>query len=655
MTFLEKRHIWLVAAGLWLLAFVPRVVGLGGFLTIDEIKWIEGAGQFTLALQSGDLAQTYWHFFPGITITWGETLALWLGRLISGGDLATYVAAQVADPAHTIGLFRLPGALLTALFAPGAYLLGRRIWGEWAAALAGALIALNPFLLAHSRIVNGDAGAAGLMFLSLLAFLWLWQGSGLRMAALSGVLGGLALLTKLPSPLIVPFIGISALVGWQRDKRTRFWLKALLLWGLAALLVFIILWPAMWVNPLGTLQNMLRDTFDVGEAGEGHSTFYRGQVVDDPGWGFYPYAVAFRLTPVVLAGLLLLVLMFRRGSQDRYGIGYRLSTVTLVAYVLFIYVFSSLSPKKLDRYVMAVFPALDMLAAIGYAQISNIKLQAPNVKRRTSKLVSWSLIVGVLAAAFVVPYFPYYLGYYNPLLGGIGRAVREVPVGWGEGLEEAAAWLNAQPNAEKLQVSAWYSDIFFPDFLGERLSFSSSGKSQLAADYVVFYVNQVQRQKPYFALVRYFEAQEPAHTVYVKHEPWAWVYRAPGMQVSMPGQVQIEGRAELLGFDVSARSVRRGQEIGLRLYLRTLGDMPANEAWQVNLHDADNHVIVSGIWKPSNWEGDAVLIHSAELKLPANLSSGIYSLGVVLWDETGGNQVKAFPIPSELSEIRVIE
>jgi hypothetical protein len=655
MTFLEKRHIWLVAAGLWLLALVSRVVGLGGFLTIDEIKWIEGAGQFTLALQSGDLAQTYWHFFPGITITWGETLALWLGRLISGGDLATYVAAQVADPAHTIGLFRLPGALLTALFAPGAYLLGRRIWGEWAAALAGALIALNPFLLAHSRIVNGDAGAAGLMFLSLLAFLWLWQGGGLRMAALSGVLGGLALLTKLPSPLIVPFIGISALVGWQRDKRTRFWLKALLLWGLAALLVFIILWPAMWVNPLGTLQNMLRDTFDVGEAGEGHSTFYRGQVVDDPGWGFYPYAVAFRLTPVVLAGLLLLVLMFRRGSQDRYGIGYRLSTVTLVAYVLFIYVFSSLSPKKLDRYVMAVFPALDMLAAIGYAQISNIKLQAPNVKRRTSKLVSWSLIVGVLAAAFVVPYFPYYLGYYNPLLGGIGRAVREVPVGWGEGLEEAAAWLNAQPNAEKLQVSAWYSDIFFPDFLGERLSFSSSGKSQLAADYVVFYVNQVQRQKPYFALVRYFEAQEPAHTVYVKHEPWAWVYRAPGMQVSMPGQVQIEGRAELLGFDVSARSVRRGQEIGLRLYLRTLGDMPANEAWQVNLHDADNHVIVSGIWKPSNWEGDAVLIHSAELRLPANLSSGIYSLGVVLWDETGGNQVKAFPIPSELSEIRVIE
>lgn len=655
MTLLQKNHIWLIAMGLWLLALIPRVISLGGFLTIDEIKWIEGARQFTLALQTGDLTQTYWHFFPGITITWSETLALWLGRLISGGDLTNYVTAQVANPAHTIGLFRLSVALLTALFAPGAYLLGRRILDEWTASLAGGLIALNPFLLAHSRIVNGDVGAAGLMFLSLLAFLWLWQGSSLRMATLSGMLGGLALLTKLPSPLIVPFVGVAAFVGWQRDRRTRFWLKALLIWGLTALLVFVVLWPTMWINPLGTLQHMLRDTFEVGEAGEGHSTFYRGQVVNDPGWGFYPYVVAFRLTPVVLAGLSLLVLVFKRGGQDRDAVKYHLSALTLIIYVVFIYAFSSLSPKKLDRYVMAVFPVFDMLAAIGYAQISNIKRHTSNVKYQISKLASWLLIVGVLAVAFVVPYYPYYLSYYNPLLGGIRRAVRDVPVGWGEGLEEAAAWLNAQPDAKSLQVSAWYSDIFFPYFVGEHVSFSSSGKSQLAADYVVFYVNQVQREKPYPALVRYFQAQDPAYTIYVKHVPWAWVYRAPGMQISMPGQVQIEGRAELLGFDVSDRLVRRGQEIRLRLYLRTLGDMPMNEAWQVNLHDANNHVIASSIWKPSNWEGDAILIHSAELTLPANLSSGIYSLGVVLWDELGGHQVKALPIPIELSEIWVIE
>lgn len=651
MAFLRQHRTWFVAIGLWLLAILPRVVGLGGFLTIDEIKWIEGAGQFALALRSGNLAQTYWHFHPGITITWGETLALWVGWLVTGGDLATYVITQVADPARTIGLFRLSGALLTSLFAPGVYLLGRRLLDEWTASLAGALVALNPFLLAHSRIVNGDAGTAGLMLLSLLAFVWLWQGSGLWMAALSGALGGLALLTKLPSPLIVPFIGLLAVAGWWRDRRTGFWLKAVLVWGLSALLVFVLIWPAVWVDPLGTLQQMLRDTFEVGEVGEGHLTYYRGEVVKDPGWGFYPYAVAFRLTPVVVVGLVLLVLTLGRSKQADGVVKLRGWAAIFIIYVLFIYVFGSLSPKKLDRYLMAVFPAVDLLAAIGYAQILVLlgllfththalstdtegKSQIPPAYapgRANFKLGLWVLIVGVLAVAYVVPNYPYYLSYYNPLLGGIGRAVREVPVGWGEGLEEAAAWLNAQPEAENLRVAAWYSDVFFPYFNGEQVSFSSSGKSQLAADYVVFYVNQVQRQVPDPGLVAYFEGREPAYAVKLKGVDWAWVYLAPRAMYEVSGKTEIEGRAWLLGYS-SGNGARAGETVPITLYFRVLGDLPPNEAFDVRLVSSDGHLI--GEWhdtgRPDGWTPGAIIEWHGTLSLPADLSPGDYRLDVGL-------------------------
>jgi hypothetical protein len=674
MGFLRQHRTWFVAIGLWLLAFLPRVVGLGGFLTIDEIKWIEGAGQFALALRSGNLAQTYWHFHPGITIVWGETLALWLGRLLSGGDLVTYVTEQVGDPARTIGLFRLSGALLTSLFAPGVYLLGRGLLDEWAAALAGALVALNPFFLAHSRIVNGDAGAAGFMFLSLLAFLWLWRGSGLWMAALSGALGGLALLTKLPSPLIMPFTGSLAVVGWWRDRRTGFWLKAVLVWGLSALLVFALLWPAVWVNPLGTLQQMLRDTFEVGEAGEGHLTYYRGEVVKDPGWGFYPYAVAFRLTPVVVAGLVLLVLTLGRSKQVDRVVKLRGWAAVFVIYVLFIYVFGSLSPKKLDRYLMAVFPAVDLLAAIGYAQTLVLfgllftPTHAPSTDtegksqispahapgRANFKLGLWVLIVGVLAVAYVVPNYPYYLSYYNPLLGGIGRAVREVPVGWGEGLEEAAAWLNAQPEAENLRVAAWYSDVFFPYFDGEQVSFSSSGKSQLTADYVVFYVNQVQRQNPYSAVVRYFQSREPAYTLSVRGVPWVWVYRAPSMQIAMPDRTTIEGRAELLGVDLPSSPIEAGDSVAVRLYLRTLGHLPDNERWHVSLVDTDGQSPVAVTKQAISWTPDSVLEYDVVLELPPDLPPRSYSLVVSLWDEAAGQQVTQFVIPESLAQFEVI-
>jgi hypothetical protein len=109
-------------------------------------------------------------------------------------------------------------------------------------------------------------------------------------------------------------------------------------------------------------------------------------------------------------------------------------------------------------------------------------------------LLAGLVTLQLLSATFAAPYF---LTYYNPLLGGARRAVTQIPIGWGEGLEQAAQYLNQLPQAESLSVSSWYSDIFDPYFVGQQASFADDGRAQLAADYVVFYVNQIQRQKPY--------------------------------------------------------------------------------------------------------------------------------------------------------------
>ncbi|MFN8458472.1 MAG: hypothetical protein U0401_28100 [Anaerolineae bacterium] len=66
----------------------------------------------------------------------------------------------------------------------------------------------------------------------------------------------------------------------------------------------------------------------------------------------------------------------------------------------------------------------------------------------------------VLQLVFAILAAPYYLTYYNPFLGGVQEAAQQVPVGWGEGLEQAAHFLNSLPNAKKLNVSSWYGSIF---------------------------------------------------------------------------------------------------------------------------------------------------------------------------------------------------
>ncbi|NJN93044.1 MAG: phospholipid carrier-dependent glycosyltransferase [Anaerolineales bacterium] len=324
------RTVFLV----FLAALLPRLYALGGFLTIDEVKWAEGAAQFLLALNSGNLAQTYWHFFPGITLAWGG--ALTLGAIcLPAVNLAQCVQSQVEHLPDSIGWLRLTPVLLTSLWIAGVYGVGRKLVAEPVALLAAFLLAFDPFFIAHSRILNGDAITAVLMFLSLLSFLNYWlveamNGREVRRVTegeqnfthspirhslvLSAVLAGLALLTKLPAPIIGLFIGglglVALIFDWPkyRAAAVRRWMGVLALWGVIALAMVVLLWPALWVAPAATLQQMYMDSFEVGELGEGHDAFFMGRLLDDPGPWFYPYAIAFRLTPVVMLGLALAVM-----------------------------------------------------------------------------------------------------------------------------------------------------------------------------------------------------------------------------------------------------------------------------------------------------------------------------------------------------------
>jgi 4-amino-4-deoxy-L-arabinose transferase-like glycosyltransferase len=682
---------------------------LGTFLTIDEVKWAEGAAQFLLALQSGHLAQTYWHFFPGITIAWGGAATLGL-MCWPAPELAPCVQSQVENLAASIGWLRFTPVLLTSLGITGVYLLSRKLLGQKIALLAALLLAFDPFFTAHSRILNGDAVAAIFMFLSLLAFLHYWLNKSVNQQTanhisifhslsairhpliLSAAMAGLALLTKLPAPLIGLFIGGLSLwlmvLTWHQEGwlAARRWLVALALWGGIALMVFFLFWPALWVAPFETLGRMYFDSFEVGGAGEGHDTFFLGQTLDDPGPWFYPYTVAFRLTPVIILGLLITIgwlisrithhVLVRSLPSGR--ITHHLDrselivTGLILAYIIFIIVFASVSPKKLDRYVMSVIPALIFLAAVGLIKLAqSINFFAASLFRFLSK-PSRFLLAGLVALqlVFTILAAPYYLTYYNPFLGGARQAVAQVPAGWGEGLEQAAYYLNSLPNAEALAVSSWYGDIFAPYFKGQQASFADDGRAQLAADYVVFYVNQIQRQKPYLGLINYFQATEPVFVVKIGQmgqvsgeggTPWVEVYRAPAAQ-SASGAPKIEGVAQLLAYKVTGNMVASSKitdvvsdlppdnQVQITLFLRVLGPLPADTVFKLALVPISNpQPPVSNLdtWHPvqikGEWLEGAIVEWPGTLTLPPEISPGDYRLAVSL-QATDGSTLAEFAI-----------
>jgi hypothetical protein len=339
-----------------------------------------------------------------------------------------------------------------------------------------------------------------------------------------------------------------------------------------------------------------------------------------------------------------------------------LTTIWVVAsFILFLIIFANLSPKKLDRYIMAVIPALIFLSAIGLSKTMprnrevegqrNNFSPAPLLSR--SPAVSLVVLAGLVALHLASALFaaPYYLTYYNPLLGGPREAVAQVPVGWGEGLEQAAHYLNGLPEASSLAVSAWYSDIFQPYFAGQRASFSDDGRAQLAADYVVFYANQIQRQKPYAGLINYFRAGEPAFVLYIGQlgqvsgrggAPWVEVYHAPAAQ-SAGGAPKIEGVAQLLAYKVAGGRVTGGKavedgyslsssEVLVTLFLRVLGPIPKDSQFKVALSSPQNPP--GSIWQPAQMKGEwlegAVVEWPGTISLPGDLPAGDYRLVVAL-------------------------
>jgi 4-amino-4-deoxy-L-arabinose transferase-like glycosyltransferase len=721
--------VWLLILVVFSAALLPRLYGLGTFLTIDEVKWAEGAAQFLLAFRSGNLAQTYWHFHPGITITWGSSLAVW-GLCRHAADLADCARAQVTNLDESVGWLRLSTVLLTSAGIAGVYALGRRLLDGRIALLTAILLAFDPFFIGHSRILNGDAGAAILMFLSLLAFLIYWLDQPAtrrkwRYLLLSGTFAGLAVLTKLPAPIIALFIaglGLAAMVAdWRKVGAVaiRRWMAALAVWGGVALIIFVLLWPAMWVQPWATLRLIYLDAFEIGGAAAGHDTYFFGQVSADPGLWFYPYVIPFRLTPIVTVGFLatigwlllpptyfglrtgyflvrhlplrLIEYAARAALQtSRFILAIsrltypeaRLVVVSLVMllYILFVIIFSSASPKKLDRYVIAVIPAIGLLAAAGYDYLFKLVYAVFRTKGRSQPVrvnaKYYYLLMGAVAGLqlfLAILAAPYYLTYYNPLLGGPERIATQAPVGWGEGLEQAAFYLNSIPNAELLEVSAWYSDIFQPYFVGQRASFSDDGRAQLAADYVVFYVNQIQRQKPYPGLVDYFRARPPEFVVGItttggvvsSTRPeeiedavhWVEVYQAPAAR-SASGAPKIDEVAQLLAYKLGQQPstagpnetgpprLSPGEEAPVALFLRVLGPLPGGAAISLVLSRDGRQ----GEWQTTDiqgaWREGQVMTWSGQLKLPPALPPGEYQLVVTL-QRADGSIVAELPLSEQ--------
>jgi 4-amino-4-deoxy-L-arabinose transferase-like glycosyltransferase len=218
----DHRSYLLFVIATIILAFLLRLAPLGRYVTPDEPAWVYRSICFADAIVAGDWAAVPSTGHPGVTTMWLGTLSVSMQRLLWPTESATHIdwIGRMAwlDPENGEAFrrlaFSLPGgriavALTTTLGLAALYPLLTRLFGRQLALLAVGLLAFDPFLVGHSGLLHTDALLATFTLLALAGAL-----NGLREPRraiwwiLSGLFTGLALLTKTPAIILLPFIGL---------------------------------------------------------------------------------------------------------------------------------------------------------------------------------------------------------------------------------------------------------------------------------------------------------------------------------------------------------------------------------------------------------------------------------------------------------------
>jgi hypothetical protein len=553
-----SARLALLAVGIFVLALTPRMLARDLFPTSDEDSWMRRTGGFTYGLVYGQFGRTYQNGHPGVT-------TMWIGLLSQGPDGAMRFAdrvhelrfvGQVQGYIQGLAQARVGFAVLGALAAAVSALLTLRLFGLGPALLTGVALAAEPFLVANQQLVHVDGPLVAFTSLAVLAALVRFTaGGGLGTLLLAGIATGLALLSKTPALFLVVFVPLVALGtmalsrlppfqapdphptlplaggglgggfasplpdegvtrvigGWGLLRRP---LTDLLIWGVAVVLTFVALWPALWaLGPGEVLDRIVEFTRETGGQPDEVGSFFLGHVGADPGPFYYPVSTLFRLSPYATFGLLAAaVLVWRLPSEMQARV------VWLLVFVGGFSLMMTLGPKKFDRYLLPILPALVVLASLGWW------LLLQRVRQPIGRL---GLSVGLVTLA-ILPLaltYPYPLSYYNPLLGGGPAAQRAVMIGNGEGLDQAARWLAAQPNAPELRVAAHSWDILAGLVLvdGEPLRDGIPDD----ADYIVTYGRRIQMHRWGPSLERYLAANPPVYTVRINGIEYVHIHPGP--------------------------------------------------------------------------------------------------------------------------------
>lgn len=482
-------------------SFLPRALTLDRGFMIDEALWLERSDRFVSAVTDARFGDAYTTGHPGVTTSW-----------IAG--IAQKTLPDDASLRERYARARLGMAFANVALLLLLWLLARPLLGEAAAAAGTLMLSLDPFLLAHTRVLQLDGLQTLAMTAAFVALLRASRDDDRRMLVVAGALAGFAFLTRTFAGYLLP---VAAIVLWRDGIGIR---RRLTIWIGAAAGVIVALWPLVWVRPWKAASLLFsgaaRGAVEDSDAGQ----FFLGFHSPAPGPLYYPVAIVLRITIVTALVGIAAVWFTRRRRDDP-------AARTVSAFLLYGLGFVgavSLTLKTADRYALPAIAALDLAVALVLCRLILEKV-------RPWRLVPALSVALLLHAGPALALHPYELAHYNWTVGGPIAAQRAIPIGRGEGLDEAAADLNRLPDASRLVVATTRLTGFVEFFEGRTISIEESSLDSPDGeepDLVLFYISSVQVGR-FADLWARFRDQDPDYVLRINGIPYVRAYRVSSL------------------------------------------------------------------------------------------------------------------------------
>ncbi len=673
---------WAALSMLLVVILLPRALPFSPtFLTFDEITIGNWTSEMTRALLARDWPNTINNAYPAVTLMWIEAGQVGAAQLAPGWTKTAeeMLADSEENTFAALPRRRLALALINTMLVAVAYGLLRRLYNNFVAVIATLLIALDPFLLIQSRVFRTEGLTTELMLVSALMIVLYARERREGWLIGSGIVAGLAMLTKITSLYLLPYTGL-VLLAWPLLMGERRWgrlvggvARDVVLWSGVMVATLFILWPVLWVAPSAAFLKIYHYLAGVSTGiGTiwGGIMFYQGQLITtDPGISFYLWSVAFRTTPVVWLGLLAalaagLVMLTRFFYAKRLAaslparvppipVDFSVITLLMLAYAVFYFIAMSLGAGKVDRYLLPIFPGLAIVAGAGLAWLASFfSLQ----RGWRNQGAIWAMVL-LGSAWFSLPHHPYYFTYWNPLLGGGRAAVKMLPAGSGEGVDVLIDYLNSLPNAPEIQLFKMTS-IISPYcafvFVGDCLDLSEF----LMSDYLITDIFSQQRRRPLTNIQEIIPNADLVRTFNKNGVDYAQLYKMPaGLQFV---QQWLDEHGRLEGYSLPPAEVGAGDTLEVRIFW-----LNGDEGWTLNdseffvrVRDEGGHVYQAapGVLKDSLDLYDdrgPVLMFAAPLRLPVDMAIGEYELEIGLRLKESGEETWQFPLEGPGNQITV--